>query len=239
VSVTLTRVARLLLLGLTGAVGVRVLRTLSYRSGVSDADIDRRLPGDDLIPDATSVIDRAVVFDASPAEVWPWILQLGKGRAGWYLPSWVEARISPSGRGLRRIDPALQALQVGDAVSDWGPGTPVFRVITVEAPHALVYLSLRDRLRDWRWPIQDGPIQDDSIHDEPISPNVLAFSWALVLSDAGLGRTRLHIRLRMRMKQHRLPVMAAGGLFDYVTIRLLFTGLAERLRPGLIEPSEI
>jgi hypothetical protein len=49
-------------------------------------EITRVLPGDELVPDAQVVMDRAFELPAPPYEVWPWFAQLGKNRAGWYLP---------------------------------------------------------------------------------------------------------------------------------------------------------
>jgi hypothetical protein len=195
----------------------RSARDLAHRSGASDAELALTLPGDELVPAAAEVLDRAVTLDAPPDGVWPWIAQLGKGRAGWYFPRSVE-RVLPT-HGLRRIDAALQHLRVGDEHADWGPGDPVLRVHSVDPPHSVVYLSLRDKSAGERWPADDRQDRDD----------VLAFSWALVLRAADGGRTRLHLRLRMKLRPTRLPFAALGGLFDWVTVALLFRGLRERL----------
>jgi len=203
-----------------GIAAARELGRLSTRSGVSPFDVDRRLPGDDLVAAPSAVIDRAVILPAAAEDVWPWLVQLGKGRAGWYLPGWLEPAIPRGRRGLRYLEPRWQRLDVGDDIPDYGPGDPVFRAKTVDAPQALVYLSLRDRDRNWRWPDVD----------DPVPSGVLALSWALVLSDLGPQRSRLHVRLRMRTRGGPLPVELFGGLFDWVTIRLLFAGLAERVR---------
>lgn len=192
------------------------LRRLPSRSGATDAEVAAGLPGDDLVPDATDVVDRAATLDAPPSEVWPWLVQLGKKRAGWYFPRRVEAMLPRRGRGLRHIDPVWQALAPGEDIPDYGPGTPVFRATTVDPRRALVYLSLRDRANGHRWPA-DGRAD---------RPGVLALSWALVLTDLD-GRTRLHIRLRLRVKHSWLA--AAGGLFDWLTIQGLIAGLRERL----------
>ena len=105
-------------------------------------------------------------------------------------------------------------MAVGDDVSDWGPGEPVFRAALIDPPNALVWHSLRDLDDRHRWPA-DGS-----------RPRVLALSWALVLRPAGAG-TRLHLRLRLRVKH---PLLAKlGGLFDWVTIVALFAGLRERV----------
>ncbi len=199
----------------------RAVRDLPRRSGATDADTSLALPGDDLVPRAGEVVDRCTTLAAPPERVWPWIAQLGKGRAGWYFPSTVERLLPQHGRGLRAIDPALQVLAVGDEHDDWGPGRPTMRVHSVDAPRSIVYLSLRDKRRDERWPTDDRQDRDD----------VLAFSWALVLRDAGGDSTRVHLRLRMKLRPTRLPVGTIGGLFDWITVALLFRGLRERVRP--------
>lgn len=181
----------------------------------------RALPGDDLVPDAPWVIDRRVDLNASPAEIWPWLVQLGKGRGGWYLALAVE-RLLPAGRrGTRRILPQFQDVSVGDSTPDWGPGGPQFRLAFLLPQHALVYLSLRDRNAGHRWPAGDRR-----------GPGVLALSWALVLhGDGDRDRTTLHIRLRIARTGRRgsRAVRAVGGFFDWVTIAGLHRGLRERL----------
>jgi hypothetical protein len=197
----------------------RAVRELPRRSGASDAEVALTLPGDDLVPAAGDVVDRCTTLAAPPDRVWPWLAQLGKGRAGWYFPRAAERLLPPGGRGLRRIEPALLGLAIGDEHDDWGPGRPTMRVRSLDPPRSIVYLSLRDRSNGERWPMDDRQDRDD----------VLAFSWALVLRDAGAGATRLHLRLRMKLRTTRPPVATMGGLFDWVTVALLFRGLRERV----------
>ena len=64
------------------------------------------LPGDDLVA-ADVVMDRGFDLPAVPEVVWPWLVQLGKRRAGWYLPASVERWMPRSRRALRHVDPAL------------------------------------------------------------------------------------------------------------------------------------
>ena len=61
------------------------------------------LPGDGLVAPADVVMDRAFSLPAPPDVVWPWLVQLGKRRAGWYLPRWVERLVPRSRRGLRHL----------------------------------------------------------------------------------------------------------------------------------------
>jgi len=55
----------------------------------------RRLPGDELIPDARIIGDHAIEIDTPVAAVWPWLVQVGWHRAGWYTYRWVDRLLFP------------------------------------------------------------------------------------------------------------------------------------------------
>jgi hypothetical protein len=204
----------LLLIPLFGAALVGAAR-LGRRSGVTDAEVAAALPGDDVVPDARVVIDRATTLHSTPERIWPWIVQLGKRRAGWYFPAWIEIFIPRHRRGLRHIEPRWQRLAVGDVIPDWGGPGATFEVVTLDPPHALVHRSVRER--------RDG---------DPVR-----ISWALVLTPAAEG-TRLHLRLRISALGRRAPrlITTLAGLIDEATVAPLFAGLAERLRRSALEP---
>jgi hypothetical protein len=165
--------------------------------------------GDDVVPDADVVMDRGFEARGTPEQVWPWLVQLGKQRAGWYLPARLETLVPPRMRGLRTIDPRWQELAPGDVIPDWGGADAQFEVVTVDPPHALVHRSTRPR--PGREPLE--------------------LSWALVLTAAPPDRTRLHLRLRINALGRRAPalVAAVGGLIDEATVGPMFAGLAERV----------
>jgi hypothetical protein len=103
-----------------------------HRWGATDEEVRRPMPGDDLIPDASSTT-RAITIAAPAEQVWPWLVQLGYGRAGWYSYDWIDNDGRPS---ADRILPELQDLRVGDQilmVPDVGP-----RVREVEPNRYLV-----------------------------------------------------------------------------------------------------
>ena len=160
--------------------------------------------GDDIVPSPDVVMDRACTFDAPPEQVWPWLVQLGKDRAGWYLPASVERFVPRSRRAVRGIDPRWQALAVGDVIPDYGGRDASFEVAAVEAPHTLVYRSQRGRT---------------------------LVSWSLTLTAVDRGAaTRLHLRLALGPVRHARLAGSVGGLFDAVTIAGMAAGLNERLR---------
>ena len=112
-------------LGLAVALAGAVVLSVAYRWaigpwhrrwGATDAEASRVLAGDELVPDAAGST-RAVTIDAPATDVFPWILQIGFGRAGWYSYDWIDNDGQPS---ADRIDPDLAGLAVGDVI----PMTP-------------------------------------------------------------------------------------------------------------------
>jgi hypothetical protein len=92
---------------------VLVIGPWQRRWGSIDQEVARTLPGDELLrPDAPSTT-RAITIDAAPEAVFPWLLQIGYGRGGWYSYDWIDNDGRPS---VDRIDPALQRLAVGDRI---------------------------------------------------------------------------------------------------------------------------
>jgi hypothetical protein len=84
--------------------------------GATDDEVARRLPGDELVPAPSSETTRAVTVEASSDEVWPWIVQLGQGRGGFYSYSWLENLAGADIHNVDRIVPELQRLEVGETI---------------------------------------------------------------------------------------------------------------------------
>ena len=100
------------------------------------------LPGDELLV-ADVVMDRGFDLAAPPESVWPWLVQLGKRRAGWYLPASVERLVPASRRALRHLEPRLLEHEVGDVVPDWGGADATFTLAAIDPPRTLLYTSRR------------------------------------------------------------------------------------------------
>lgn len=90
-----------------------VLRPWHSRWGTLDGEADAPLPGDDLLPHGAQTT-RAIAIDARSEDVWPWLLQLGWGRGGWYSYDWIDNDRRPSAVTLH---PDLQQLVVGDTIA--------------------------------------------------------------------------------------------------------------------------
>ena len=117
------------ILGLIAAVSAalvfayfRILRPWHSRWGASEEEVDKPLPGDELIPEPRFQSTRAITIDAPPEEVWPWLVQLGYGRGGFYSYDFLEnafTRLFGMDAHYKSIDeirPELQNLRVGDFV---------------------------------------------------------------------------------------------------------------------------
>jgi hypothetical protein len=107
-----------LAIGVLGAAAVLVayrllLQPWQHRWGATDQEVHRAMPGDDLILDAASTT-RAITIAAPPEQVWPWLVQLGYGRGGWYSYDWIDNDGHPS---ADRIIPGLQRLTAGDLIA--------------------------------------------------------------------------------------------------------------------------
>lgn len=94
-----------------------------------------RLPGDDLVPAPMGMVTKSVKIRALPESIWPWIAQIGSGRAGWYSHDWVDNGGHPS---AETILSQHQHLVPGDIVPALPGATDAFRVAVVEPPRHLI-----------------------------------------------------------------------------------------------------
>lgn len=102
--------------GLGAVVYVVWVRARLLNWGASDEEIAGPYPGGGIVPEGVRGATMAVTIDAPAERVWPWLVQLGGDRGGWY--SW--DRLDNAGRpSARRVHPEWQDLAVGDSVKYW------------------------------------------------------------------------------------------------------------------------
>ncbi len=181
--------------------------------GATPEEIGSSLPGDDLLT-ADSASTRAIIVGAPCAEVWPWLVQIGQDRGGWYSYDWLENLFGLDIHSTDDLHGEWQHLTVGDVVRATPPGATglpegyAFRVALVDPPRALV---LRQRPPEHPWNA----------------------TWAFVLADDGPDRCRLLVRSRST----RSPGLAGrlsglvGELLDPITLlmtRRMLLGIRER-----------
>ena len=158
------------------------VRPWHLRWGATDEEIARPLPGDDLIPDAKLSSTHAITIHASPAEIWPWLVQLGQGRGGFYSYDWIENAMGLDIHTANRILPEFQDLKVTDTIplAPDGFGLPV---VILEPEQAMVLRG------DTRLPSGDEM--------PALKPGeYLAAVWGFYLIGQADGTTRLVERWR-------------------------------------------
>ena len=156
------------------------LRRVGRRSGATSVEVNGALPGDDVVSQPQWESTRATTINVPPAQVWPWIVQMGfpAYRAGWYTPYWLDrAQWGIRNRSSDEIRDDLQSLRVGDLVPDSLDWSVYFTVETLEPERALVLHSTRHLLPPMR---------------------AIDFTWAFVLQAVGVDKTRFVIRARAR-----------------------------------------
>jgi len=100
--------------------------------GATPEEIQSPVVGDDLCPKATLIATRSITISAPPHDVFPWIRQMGFGRAGWYSYDWLD---NLGRKSATTIHDEWQSVEAGDKV----PSGPIsFTAAIVEAPRHFV-----------------------------------------------------------------------------------------------------
>ena len=112
-----------------------VTRSWYRKWGATDDEVQRSLPGDELVPHPKSEFTCAITIQAVAAQVWPWLVQIGCQRAGWYSYDLLDNQGVPS---AERIVAAYQHLEVGDEVLLTPDGKMSYPVAIIEPGSTLV-----------------------------------------------------------------------------------------------------
>jgi len=165
----------------------------------------RTLPGDDLILQPLGSVNHAITIRRAPHDVWPWLAQMGSGRAGWYAYDFID---NGGHRSAERILPNYQNIGVGSVLPALPGATDVFLVAQCVQDHSLVLA--------WRLP--SGKYQT---------------TWAFVLEQAEPGQTRLIVRGRVApdYRPYGLPqwfAVSTGRLAHFIMERKQLLGISRR-----------
>jgi len=123
------------------------------RWGATDDEVRADMPGDELITDVAYLITRAITIDAPPEAVWPWLVQVGCLKAGFYADDLLDNLGHPS---AREILPELQHLEVGQ----WVPMSPTpneTTAFTVAGFEQDEWLLWQQPLSTWSWTLTELP----------------------------------------------------------------------------------
>jgi hypothetical protein len=161
------------------------------------------------------VTTHASTVQATPARIWPWLVQVGWGRGQWYTARWVDRLLFPAnGPSADVVVPEWQHLAVGDRILDGPPEAHCAFVVADLVPERCLVLHSREHLPPG-WAERFGAAID--------------WSWAFVLEPAGTG-TRFLVRSRVRLRPwwitaaYRAFVVPA----DFVMSRQLLRGVRVR-----------
>lgn len=199
------------------------VRRVSVRTGVSDEEAFGSLPGDEFIAHPMVEWTRGVTVRAAAERVWPWLMQMGYGRGGWYTPElvdlfanrWVFGVQQPFPASANRLLPEHQHVAVGDLICDGPDYASYFRVVRMDPEHALVYRSIRHPRRGSPIDITD-PASPRRVEQQLREAGTyIDFTWALVLIERPGHGTRLLVRTRANYSPRAVRFLALpGGLVD-------------------------
>jgi hypothetical protein len=180
--------------------------------GSSREERRRSLSSDDLCPRSMITTNHAITIDACPSAVWPWLVQMGWHRGGWYTYRWVDRLLFPGNEpSAEVIRPELQDLRPGDHIPDGAPGTGVYFVVEQLERDELLVLRSRKHLPPWppsRW---------------------LDWVWSYTLDATEQGGTRLLLRTRAELGPPALVWMYRALLWtDFVMARSHLRGIKRR-----------
>jgi hypothetical protein len=148
----------------------------------ADGENHLPLPGDGLLSDAVAQMTHGITIHATPEAIWPWLVQMGCRRAGFYS---VDLLDNGNVRSARELHPALQQLAVGAIIPATPAGPDGFEVLAIDAPQALVLGGLYDA---------------DAKRQLPFSASrpehFWQVTWAFALEPIAAQATRLRVRVR-------------------------------------------
>lgn len=197
-----------------GVVAVPVAAAVGYRTvfqpwqarwGATDEEVDRVMPGDAVVADPDFVATRAIDIDAAPERVWPWLVQVGSGRAGWYTYDRIDNGGTPS---ADRILPEQQQLRIGDRIP-MVPGRDVGPIVAdIDPPRRMLWT---DDSVGFSWEWQLDPVGDRTRLVSRLRVNAHPWSRRMVYEGvAAVGDIFMQRRMLRGIKRRAEHTAAAG-----------------------------
>lgn len=199
-----TRLAAITALsGLLCVIYLLAIRPAALRWGATAEEARSSMPGDDLVSSPSFCATRAITIHGKPQDIWPWLVQVGYGRAGFYGYDLIENLGSNSGiRSAESIRPELQHPKTGD-------------VLPISAVASLIFDSIQpNRYLVWRG---------------TATPPDGSFTWALYPIDENHTRLISRIRLRYHWRDRRLVLDLFTEFADHVAVPRILLGLKGRV----------
>jgi len=146
-------ISRLLLGGtaVAGALGAYEfwLKPRMFSWGATPEECSHTWPGDEFTPATVGICTRAITIQATPEQIWPWIMQIGQDRAGYYSYTWLENLFRAEMSNTLELVPEWQHRQVGDdlwmAAQHNYQGRARMTVAYIDPFRAMVNVAYTDR----------------------------------------------------------------------------------------------
>jgi hypothetical protein len=137
-----------------GSVYLRWIRPWQLGWGASEAEALRAMPGDAIVEKPTFNATRGITINAGKEDIWPWLVQIGMTRAGWYSYDCLDNLCKPS---AEQILPEFQNLKVGDIVPLSPDGKQGFWVKAIQPRQWMLWQDNQGEA-SWLWLLE--PVKD-------------------------------------------------------------------------------
>ncbi len=192
----------------------KAVRPWHERWGATDEEVNGHLPGDELVAEPATQSTRGITIDAAREDVWPWVIQLGADRGGFYTYDWLENLFGLGIHSADEVVPEWQQRTVGDLVYANAAGSGGWYITDVR-PHEALVLKManveasrpaqRDELLRWE------------------------FLWTFAVKEGGGGTTRLLVRERVGFGSKVTQfLMAPVGFVSFVMTQKMMRGIKAR-----------
>lgn len=204
-----------------------LIRRWYNRWGATADEIRRPMPGDELVKDPKLGYTRAITVAGPPDKVWPWLVQIGQGRGGFYSYDGLENLIGCDIHSTDRILPEHQQLGTGDIIRSGQDRHICWVVMDLDPPHHLV-------LQGAGTPAEvDIPEIVDHVPDRGYA----ASTWQWVLqADTNEAGTRVIVRQRCTYSARQFLLWRLVEPLNFVMERQMLRGLKERTEHASTTP---
>ena len=191
------------------------------RWGATDEEVRASMHGDELVPSVTFNATRAITVDAPPERVWPWIVQMGYGRAGFYTYDIADNGGYPS---ADRILDEYQNFEIGDWTfnmnSVFGIELPLseFDAFKVKAFETSKWLLWEKTGSTWSWLLRQLPNERNRlILRIRARPESLFWTLFMEFGDAPMAKRMLK---GIRSRAERMTAQSASVSFANLNLQV-------------------
>lgn len=207
--------------GMVTAVFTPMLRPWRTSWGATPEEVECTLPGDEYIERPKWEATHAITIAETAENIWPWLVQIGQGRGGFYSYEFLENLVGCDIHNADRILPEFQHLKVGDVIH-LHPQSPPIPIVAIE-PNRYILLHACNSV---------------STHEDSNEPDeYINVSWLFYLKPIDARSCRLISRWRSDYKQTLANKLGYGPTFiepiSFVMDRKMLLGIKERVE-GLL-----